>query len=572
MTELIKTLTILYVEDEPDLQQSICRFLEPFVARVLTAQNGEEGLRLFREQQETIDLLITDIAMPIMDGIAMVDAIRQIDSEIPIIYTTAFDDSSFLMKTIEQSVTAYILKPVDIEKLFAGIQKATISIENRSLRQSLIEMNNSLAQKVEEKTAEIRKKNTELQRQLRTDPLTQLSNRRRLMEEIDVATHPALILTDIDAFRTYNAMYGEEVGNQILVRFATIVQSFAHQYALSAYRAGGDTFALFQPECSDTHLCETIAAEFIHYITHHAIDITFYDLSIQIDVTVGIARGHEILFERASMALKRAKETQQSYQAYDNTCDYNRIYQHDLQWKTRIEEALEDNRVVVFLQPITDEEKRIVKYEALVRIEDHDTVYSPADFLNIAKKFKLYPQLSAAVMAHAFALARDHGCPVSINISMEDIENGAFVQQIKEDLSRLDIAPLITFEILESEYVQDYEQTIAFINDVQHLGCKVAIDDFGSGYSNFAYLRRLRPDFLKIDGSLIRDIHTDENARIIVQSINDFAHKLGIATVAEFVHSEDVFAQLKQIGTDYYQGYYLGKPNPERVLQCHRNG
>ncbi len=571
MTELIKTLTILYVEDEPDLQRSICRFLEPFVARVLTAPNGEEGLRLFREQQETIDLLITDIAMPIMDGIAMVDAIRRIDSEIPIIYTTAFDDSSFLMKTIEQSVTAYILKPVDIEKLFAGIQKATISIENRSLRQSLIEMNNSLAQKVEEKTEEIREKNTELQRQLHTDPLTQLSNRSRLMEEIAAARHPALLLADIDAFRTYNATYGEEVGNQILVHFGVIIRRFADRYGLSAYRAGGDTFALFQPECFDVRLCEKIAAEFVRYTTHHAINISPYGLSIQIGVTIGIADGHEALFEHAAMALKRAKETQKSCQVYDDTCDYNKAYQHDLQWKKLIEEAIETHRVVIFLQPITDGEQRIVKYEALVRIRDHDTVYSPAQFLDIAKKFKLYAQLSATVVKQSFALARDNGCPVSINISMEDIENDAFVRQIKEDLSRLDIAPLITFEILESEYVQDYEQTIAFMNDVQRLGCKVAIDDFGSGYSNFAYLRRLRPDFLKIDGSLIRDIHADKYAQIIVQSINDFAHSLGIVTVAEFVHSEDVFAQLKQIGTDYYQGYYLGKPSPEGALQCHKN-
>jgi len=571
MTKLIKTLTILYVEDEPDLQQSICRFLEPFVARVLTAPNGEEGLRLFREQRETIDLLITDIAMPIMDGIAMVDAIRRIDTEIPIIYTTAFDESSFLMKTIEQSVTAYILKPVDIEKLLAGIQKATVTIENRSLRQSLIDVNNSLAKKIEDKTKEIREKNTELQRQLHTDPLTQLSNRIRLMDEIATAEHPALLLADIDAFRTYNAMYGEEVGNQILIHFGAIVRRFADRHGLTAYRSGGDTFALFQPECSDVHLCEEIAAEFVRYTDRHAIDISRYGLSIQVDVTLGIANGREALFEQATMALKRAKETQQSYQVYDDTCDYNRVYQHDLQWKKRIEDAIETHRVVIFLQPITDGEQRIVKHEALVRIQDYDTIYSPAEFLDISKKFKLYSQLSTAVLEQSFALAKNHACPVSINVSMEDIENEAFVRKVKENLARFDIAPLITFEILESEYVQDYEQTIAFMNDVQHLGCKVAIDDFGSGYSNFAYLRRLRPDFLKIDGSLIRDIHTDKYAQIIVQSINNFAHSLGIVTVAEFVHSEDVFAQLKRLGTDYYQGYYLGKPSPEGALKCHQS-
>ena len=571
MTELIKTLTILYVEDEPDLQQSICRFLEPFVARVVTAQNGEEGLHLFQAQQDAIDLIITDIAMPIMDGIAMVDAIRQIDSEIPIIYTTAFDDSTLLLKTIEQSVTAYILKPIDFEKLIAGIRKATVAIENRTLRQSLIEMNNSLAQKVEKKTEEIRKKNMELHRQLRTDPLTHLSNRHRLMEEIDEATHPALILIDINAFRSYNTRYGEEAGDQILIRFTEIVQSYADRYNLLAYRVGGNTFALFQPECSDVHLCEKIAADFVHHTARNTIDISPYGFSIPIAITVGMAIGREVLFERASMALKRAKEIQQPYQIYDETCNYNQAYQHDLHWKKRIEKALKDDRVVIFLQPITDGEKRIVKYEALVRIQDHDTLYAPAQFLDIAKKFKLYTRLSTAVVEQSFAFARDNGCPVSINLSMEDIENDAFVRQIQEELIRLDIAPLITFEILESEYIQDYERMIAFMSDVQRLGCKIAIDDFGSGYSNFVYLRRLRPDILKIDGSLIRNIHEDRYAQIIVQSINDFAHKLGIATVAEFIHSEDVFGQLKQLNIDYYQGYYLGKPIPKGAVQCLEN-
>ena len=568
MIKFTKALTILYVEDEQDLRQSICRILEPFTSHVLTASDGEEGLRLFREHSETINLVITDISMPHMDGIAMVNAIRKIDAEVPVIYTTAFDDSSFLMKTIEQSVTAYILKPIDVEKLFAAIQKATVSIENHSLRKSLMEMNNSLARKVEEKTKEIQKKNTELQRQLRTDPLTQLSNRNKLMEEIALATHPALMLVDIDAFRTYNTMYGEEVGNQILIRFGAIVQSYADRYSLSGYRSGGDTFALFQPECSDAQLCETIAAEFVHYTAHHPIEITFYDLSIQIDVTVGIARGREALFEKASMALKRAKEIQQPYQAYDDTCDYNQTYQDDLQWKKTIEKALEEERVVIFLQPIMDGEERIVKHEALVRITDHDTVYSPAQFLDIAKKFKLYARLSSAVVEQSFAFAKAHDCPVSINLSMEDIENDQFIEQIETRLIELDVAPLITFEILESEYVQDYEKTIAFMNDVQRMGCKIAIDDFGSGYSNFAYLRRLRPDFLKIDGSLVRDIHTDKYAQIIVQSVNEFAHHLGSVTVAEFVHSEAVFAQLKQLGTDYYQGYYLGKPTHEGAVQC----
>jgi len=156
---------------------------------------------------------------------------------------------------------------------------------------------------------------------------------------------------------------------------------------------------------------------------------------------------------------------------------------------------------------------------------------------------------------------------------MEDIENPTAVDAIVQKVAQHGIGHLITFEILESENVHDYEQVIDFIQKVRSLGCRIALDDFGSGYSNFSYLLQIKPDFLKIDGSLIRNITKDSNARIITSSIHNFAHRLGIQTIAEFVHSREVFDLLMEIGIDQFQGFYLGKPEPNPFdTQCTPSG
>nr|WP_297890535.1 EAL domain-containing protein [Sulfurihydrogenibium sp.] len=124
----------------------------------------------------------------------------------------------------------------------------------------------------------------------------------------------------------------------------------------------------------------------------------------------------------------------------------------------------------------------------------------------------------------------------------------------------------MTFEILESEGIENYEDVSGFIKEVKSYGSKIAIDDFGSGYSNFAHMLKLDVDYLKIDSSLIKNIHQDKNSQIIVQTIVGFAKKLGIKTIAEFVHNREVFEKVRELGVDYSQGYYIGEPKPEIVM------
>ncbi len=572
--ELLKGLTILYVEDEPALRESIRRSLSPFVHEIITAANGVEGLTLYQQHQDRIDLIISDILMPERNGIEMVDAIRAINRDVPVIYTTAFDDPHYLKLAIEQSIESYVLKPIDIEQLFQGIKKALYRIENQRLRDSILEANKTLTDRIQEKTRYLNEKNTELMQQLYTDDLTGLGNRKALTEAIHSAVNPVLIAIDLDGFHTYNELYGEKIGNVILKTVAHTIREASEKFSLTSYRIGADIFALFKDDCPTGFQNLTPKQQkLLDQITNYTVTIPAYSVTLQISATLGTANGQDDLIVHAAMALKNAKQHNIPFRLYDESCNLESQYQIDITWSKTLRRALREQQVVMYHQPILDRNLKIVKYESLMRIEADSRVYNPMEFLDVAKKVKLYSRLTAVAIDSAIMHSQKYGCNIAINLSMEDIENPTAVDAIVQKVAQHGIGHLITFEILESENVHDYEQVIDFIQKVRSLGCHIALDDFGSGYSNFSYLLQIKPDFLKIDGSLIRNITKDSNARIITSSIHNFAHRLGIQTIAEFVHSREVFDLLMEIGIDQFQGFYLGKPEPNPFdTQCTPSG
>jgi len=164
------------------------------------------------------------------------------------------------------------------------------------------------------------------------------------------------------------------------------------------------------------------------------------------------------------------------------------------------------------------------------------------------------------MIEQTFKVIKETKKDITVNLSIQDIYNQQMVDYIKSELTRLNIAKHVIFEITESESIQSYDKIYEFIIDVKKLGCRIAIDDFGSGYSNFSYILKLQPDYLKIDGSLIKDIHTNENSFIITKTIAEFAQRLGISTIAEYVHNAEVFEILKKLNIDSYQGFYFSEP------------
>ncbi|DAB38089.1 MAG TPA: hypothetical protein CFH83_07725 [Sulfuricurvum kujiense] len=227
-----------------------------------------------------------------------------------------------------------------------------------------------------------------------------------------------------------------------------------------------------------------------------------------------------------------------------------------------VRRALFEHRIMCHYQPIVDfKTGEINKYETLVRmIDDVGNMVPPMEFLPIAKQTKLYPQITLEVLYQACTLFATRSEEFSINLSDSDIRNTHTVSEIIRTITETGTAPRIVFEILESEGIESYAEVTQFITKVKALGAKIAIDDFGTGYSNFENILKLSVDYIKIDGSLIREISSNPRHHIIVETIIDFARKIGAKTIAEFVSDEEIYNTLKKLDVDYSQGYFTGKP------------
>ncbi|MDD3443550.1 MAG: EAL domain-containing protein, partial [Sulfurimonas denitrificans] len=272
---------------------------------------------------------------------------------------------------------------------------------------------------------------------------------------------------------------------------------------------------------------------------------------------------NEHILSGANMALKTAKKSSIDLLVYDDSLSLNQQYENNMIVTKKISDALKNDNIITYYQPIInnkDENKEPKKYECLVRMRDGDKILSPYFFLDIAKQTKQYFGITKAVVFQAFEMFKDKEAQFSINLSINDILDEEMSKYILMMLDRYEVGNRVIFEILESEYIENFEELLIFITKIKKYKCKIAIDDFGTGYSNFGYLIKLKPDLLKIDGSLIRNIDKDKNARLIVSTIVEFSHKLGMKIVAEFVENKEIFEIVKTLGIDYSQGYYFSEP------------
>ena len=205
---------------------------------------------------------------------------------------------------------------------------------------------------------------------------------------------------------------------------------------------------------------------------------------------------------------------------------------------------------------------KIEKYEALMRLIDPKTkeVFSVFPFLQTAKKIKLYEKIMEIMIEKTFEKISLLNIEFSINLCYEDIFNESFRNYIYKKIENCSNSQNIVFEILESDFIEDFNIVKNFATKVRSYGCKIAIDDFGSGYSSMENILKLKPEIIKIDGSLIKDIDTSIESRAIVRNTVNMAKELNAKTVAEYVHSKEVFDVVKTLDVDFLQGFYLEKP------------
>ncbi len=403
--------------------------------------------------------------------------------------------------------------------------------------------------------------NRGLENKLFKDDLTKLSSRLSLYKDIKENEFNSILLFDINSFKNINDYYGSRAGNFILKRFAKILKEFASLHDMFPYRIGSDEFILLSNTIlSDEQVDKTIL-NFAHLIASTEFISDKHSLNTTISFTCGVSNDAQGLIEHADLALNEAKKKKQLYMIYDDKNPNMNKHTEYILWKQKILYAIENDNIVPYFQPIVDiNNPENKKYECLIRMIDNGNVISPYMFLDIAKESRLYSQLTKIMIKKSFDFFHNSEATFSVNISINDIENLQTVEFIDEHLLKYNIGNRLIFEILESEEISNFDVMLPFIKKMRAKGVRFAIDDFGSGYSNFSYMLQMKPDFLKIDGSLIKNITEDSNEYYVVDAIVKFASSLNIKLIAEFVSTKETLDILDDFEIDYMQGYYFSEP------------
>lgn len=398
------------------------------------------------------------------------------------------------------------------------------------------------------------------------DDVTGIGNRRAIQERMKVYRKPCLFLISLDQFSHVNSIYGSRAGDALLRQ---VVGRLNRQYGNRAelFRVGSNNFALLF-DMLDGGRYNQMAFELLSLLEDSVYEIQ--DIPVRISCSVSIADIPPLL-EHANIVLTDLKRRRYAKHAvYSNRLGLETAIEGNLKILEQLKTAIDHDRICPHFQPIfCNRTGRIEKHECLIRLETAEgDVIPPIKFLPIARESGLYASLTRIMVEKSLCYFRDKEGDLSINLSPDDIlnmETMAFIfaaMDLEPDLARR-----VTFEILESEKVQNWNAVKEFIQWAKGLGCRIAIDDFGAGYSNFEMILSLQVDYVKIDGSLIKAIDTDRNSETVTRTIIEFARQIGIKTVVEFVHSEAVHAKVCELGADFSQGYYLGMPAADIMIQ-----
>ena len=396
-----------------------------------------------------------------------------------------------------------------------------------------------------------------------TNVLTGLPNRFKMLADINEKSYLAIF--DIHLFKEINDFYGYKIGDIVLQEFAQKVQRHFSDSSLDVYHLSGDEFAVLAKTAT---ISEDAFLEKLKYFLHHnkSEEIVIDEkLSITLRLTCGIAFGGDALVNYADIAHKQAKKTNKDLLVYTDAINTDAEYKKNLEWSNELKSAIDEGRIQAYFQPIVNyKTSKIDKYETLMRLIKKDgEVVTPIHFLEIAKKTRMYKYLTKMIVTQAFEKFAKTPYTFSINLSIEDITTNSIDSWFFDLANEKDINKQLVIELVESEGIESYEAVNRFIQKAKEQGMRIAIDDFGTGYSNFEYLMKLNADFIKLDGSLMREIDTDEKLCGVVETIISFAQKNNIAVIGEFIATEAIYDKTIALGIEFGQGYYLGHPKAE---------
>lgn len=411
------------------------------------------------------------------------------------------------------------------------------------------------------------------------DSLTGLYNRRRFEEELarmlgDVTRHGncgSLLFFDLDEFKYINDTFGHRAGDSILIRVAGAVGALIRSNEVFC-RLGGDEFAILMPEASAED-AQALAERIVRAVAQ--IPFRFEGKNLRLTCSLGIAAypeqaaSAEELVAHADAAMYQAKEAgKNAWRNYRADLDTSREMIQRMSWSERIGRALDENRFVLHFQGIYHTQNGALAHlEVLLRMRDEthpEQLIMPGHFIPLAEKNSQILQIDRWVLQQSIALlaAKSEIPALAVNISGRSLDDPSLPQFICDELIYAKVAAhRLMIEITETSALSDLQDAQRFIDALRHHGCIICLDDFGTGFASFAYLKHIKADILKIDGLFIRDLQFERDNQVFVKAIVDVARGLGKTTVAEFVESREIYEMLKGMGVDMVQGYYLDIPS-----------
>lgn len=420
----------------------------------------------------------------------------------------------------------------------------------------------------------------ELSRRAMHDDLTGLPNRRFFefrLGQLLAQRHEriSLVILDLDQFKLVNDAGGHAAGDKLLQSAASIISKAVNGRAEVA-RLGGDEFGVLLGDLATgtvEHLATAIreAVESIDFLW----DAKRYAVTASLGV-VHLGRSCSTLEEAlraADLACYTAKEKGRNrVHVHSSGDNIQAEMERHLGWVHRLRMALEERRFHLYSQSIVCLKGSADSHmELLLRLQEGDTIVPPGAFIPAAERFGLMPQIDRFVVSTALDAIRDTGARrnvYAINLSGPTLGDTGFLPFLQHELDRTGVAPQsLCFEITETSAIDNLDAAIMFMNTMRERGCRFALDDFGVGMSSLNYLKRLPIDFLKIDGSFVRDMLGDPQSHAMVKMINEVAHIAGLKTIAEFAENETIIAALTDLGVDYAQGYAIQRPVPFGVQE-----
>ena len=419
------------------------------------------------------------------------------------------------------------------------------------------------------------------------DDLTRLINRNKFLEQVEQAlrhaktrhaTH-ALLYIDIDKFGIVNDVYDRTTGDQVLVEFGKLLAQ-QHGSKISSARLGEDRFSVLlldrTLEKAISH-AETIRGD----IEKSAVNIDGDNISFTVSIGVASILDHsesaEKVIENAASAARAAKESgaNKVSQFKEDRARAEEYKAEETATIRQIEETLDTKNFVLQAQPIARLSgaaggNGAEHYEILIAIRnERGELHSPMDFITKAERFGFMTQVDQWVVREVFEwvstlMDEQKVVPsLAINLSGNSITDDTFMDYLFEQISEYGVGTnKICFEITEMGTITNMVKATDFVNEFKNIGCKFSLDDFGTGLASHSYLRELPVDFVKIDGTFVKNIHANPNDFAMIKSINDLAHFLGQETIAEFAENDLVIHKLQEIGVDYVQGWGVGQPEP----------